>query len=388
MEIKVCGIGVISAIGIGCGENLDALLNEKCGIGENTLFDTSVKVPVGEIKKTNDELKAMLGIDTTKTVSRTALLGAIAANEAILDANIPQGKRVALISSTTVGGMDLTEDFYCDYIIDSQNGDLDKVVGHDCASSTNFIADYCNISGFRTTISTACSSSANAMMMGAMMLKSNMIDYAVVGGVDALCRFTINGFNSLMILDGELCRPLDISRKGLNLGEGAGYLVLMRASEEIKSYCTLSGYANANDAYHQTASSENGEGAYLAMKNALEMSGLGIDEIDYVNLHGTGTQNNDSSELAAVSRIFGAKIPDCSSTKSYTGHTLAASGGIEAVYSVLAIANGVKYSSLRCSEPIDLVNPINRVKQGEKVKSVLSNSFGFGGNCSTLIFNV
>lgn len=388
MSIKVCGIGVVSSIGVGCVENLQSLLAERCGIGRITLFETSIDVPVGEVKKTNDQLKEMLGLSKTQTISRTALLGALAAKEAVEDAHIAKHKSVGLISSTTVGGMDLTEQFYQDFSKDKSAGKLRFIAGHDCATSTKFIADQCGIDGFMTTISTACSSATNAIIMGAEMLNRDMLDYVVVGGVDALCRFTINGFNSLMILDKDLCKPLDKDRKGLNLGEGAGYLVLTKDKECHKSYCELSGYANANDAFHQTASSDNGQGAYLAMSEALAMSGIELQEIDYINLHGTGTNNNDSSEIAAVKRIFKDMIPHSSSTKSFIGHTLAASGGVEAVYSVLSIVNGVRYANLRFENMIDQgFAPITKTETGVDIRNVISNSFGFGGNCASLVFS-
>lgn len=386
MSINVCGIGVVSAIGVGCDENFDSLLSQRCGIGANTLFDSSIGVPMGEVKLSNEELKKRLGVDKSRTLSRTALLGALAAKEALAGVEIPEGKRVGLISSTTVGGMDLTEEFYRDFVKDSSKGRLRDVVGHDCATSSEFIAEVCGITHFVTTISTACSSAANAVIMGARMLECGMLDYVLVGGVDSLCRFTLCGFNSLMILDEELCRPFDQSRKGLNLGEGAGYLLLTKEPTS-KALCRVAGYANANDAYHQTASSAEGEGAYRAMTEAIRVAGIDCREIDYINLHGTGTQNNDLSESAAIKRIFdGENIPPCSSTKSYTGHTLAASGGVEAVYSVLALTRSVVYSSLRVLVPINDDMPIvTRVQEGVKLNYVLSSSFGFGGNCSSLI---
>jgi 3-oxoacyl-[acyl-carrier-protein] synthase-1 len=215
----------------------------------------------------------------------------------------------------------------------------------------------------------------------------------VAGGADALTKFTLNGFNTLMILDHEYCRPFDENRKGLNLGEGAGYVVMVseRVAATLKNdpYCTLSGYCNANDAYHQTASSPEGTGPFLAMKGALERSGLEAADIDYINLHGTGTQNNDIAEGTAIKRIFDPLYPKMSSTKSFTGHTLGASGGLEAVFSVLAIRNRMVYPNLRLQTPMkDLpFVPETSLIQNAHVRNVLSNSFGFGGNCSSLIFS-
>ena len=388
MSIKVCGLGVVSAIGVGRKENRDSLLGGVCGIGSLTLFESEVDSPVGEVKLSNTEMKIMLGLDTCKSISRTALLGMLAAREAVTDADIESGKRIALVSATSVGGMDLSEEFYRDYIDNPSKGRLRDIVGHDCATSTNLIAEACGITGFRTTISTACSSAANAIIMGAQLLECDMVDYVVVGGSDALCRFTYNGFNSLMILDSELCRPMDSSRKGLNLGEGAGYIVLTKDENCKKCYCKLAGYANANDAYHQTASSEEGDGAYQAMSSALNMTGR--NNVDYINLHGTGTPNNDSSELAAIVRLYGDNIPQCSSTKSATGHTLAASGGVEAVFSVLALSEQKVWANLRFDSAIDPygIEPITQVAKCDHLQSVMTNSFGFGGNCSSLIFEI
>ena len=388
MSIKICGIGVVSAIGIGCRESLDSLLNQSCGIDRNTLFHTTIDVPVGEVKRSNSELKNMLGIPQSQSISRTALLGAIAAREAMSAVAIASDKRVGLINSTSVGGMDLSEEFYREFSINKARGRLRDIIGHDCATSTDFIAKKCNINGFRTTISTACSSAANAIIMGARMLECDMLDYVLVGGSDALCRFTLNGFNSLMILDKELCRPFDRSRNGLNLGEGAGYLLLTKEPIDER-LCILSGYANANDAFHQTASSNDGEGAFIAMSEALKVAHVEAKEIDYINLHGTGTGNNDLSETEAIKRVFAHDVAaKCSSTKSYTGHTLAASGGVEAVFSVLSIMHGVRYASLRFETPIDNgITLITKTQRGLTINHVLSNSFGFGGNCSSLIFS-
>jgi 3-oxoacyl-[acyl-carrier-protein] synthase-1 len=258
---------------------------------------------------------------------------------------------------------------------------------------TELVACHFEFSGFISTISTACSSSANSIMMAAQMIRAGMLDVAVAGGADALCRFTLNGFNTLGILDRQACQPFDGQRRGLNLGEGAGYLVLMseRALKEYEAspIATVSGWGNANDAYHQTASSPDGTGNILAMKGALHVAGMEPGDISYINLHGTGTANNDSAEGKAVESIFGATVPPASSTKAYTGHTLGGAGGVEAVFSTLAIKGGVIYPNLRWAHPMDDINftPVRELATGVDVKHVLSNSFGFGGACSTLLFS-
>ena len=333
MNIAVRGIGIISALGNGAGETLAALRAGRSGIGKLTLFRSAVDVPVGEVRRDNRALGELLGIPARETPSRTALLGMIAAAQAVADAAIPAAARVALVSGTSVGGMDLTENFYRDFRSDNGRGRLRSVAGHDCADSTRRIAEYCGSTGYTATVSTACSSAANTVITGALLLENDMADYVVAGGTDALCRFTLNGFNSLSILDPERCRPFDATRAGLNLGEGAGYVVLAREEPGMRSYCRLAGYANANDAHHQTASSETGEGAYRAMAEALARSGL--ERVDYINAHGTATPNNDLTEGTALRRLFGEQVPPFSSTKGFTGHALAAAGGIEAVLSAL-----------------------------------------------------
>ena len=220
-----------------------------------------------------------------------------------------------------------------------------------------------------------------------------MLDVVVAGGTDALTKFTLNGFNTLMILDEQLCQPFDDNRRGLNLGEGAGYVVLV--SEKVAASLTkkpavkLSGYCNANDAYHQTASSPDGNGSFLAMTGALKKSGLQPSDIDYINLHGTGTQSNDIAEGTAIQRLFSGAYPKMSSTKSFTGHTLGACGGIEAVFSILAIKHGMMFPNLRLQTPMKELafTPITKLIKNIAINHVLSNSFGFGGNCSSLIFS-
>ena len=389
MGIVVKGVGLVSALGVGVEANLVAIGSGKSGISLTPqILRTSHRLPVGELPMTNEELHNLAGISPTEHLSRTALLGILAVREAIADANIDFSKRVGLVSSTSVGGMDLTEHFFEEFIEDDSKGRLRDARMHDCAASTEAICRHCGINGYSTTISTACSSAANAVIIGAKLLRHNIVDYVVVGGTDALSAYTLNGFKSLMILDENPCRPFDASRTGLNLGEGAGYLVLQREEDADECYCHLAGYANRNDAHHQTASSTEGNGAYLAMSEALAMAGVKSQNVDYINAHGTGTGNNDASESAAFVRLFGENVPPFSSTKGFTGHTLAAAGGIEAVLSVLAIKHNSIYPNLNFTTPIEEfgLTPVRSFIKGAEVNCVLTNSFGFGGNCSSLLF--
>ena len=347
-KIYVTGLGVISGIGQGVKENLDSLKSGKHGMGKITLFPTVLDVPVSEVKQSNEELKQILFLPSGKTYSRTALLGLLAAQEAARDAELDfASPRIGLISSTSIGGMDASERFYASFREDNRKGRLRDIISHDCGASTEMIAAYLGVKGMVTTLSTACSSAANAIMLGARLIRHGYLDTVLVGGTDALCRFTLNGFNSLMILDKEHCRPFDRTRAGLNLGEGAGYLVLQSEKSLTKApYCELSGYANANEAYHQTGSSPDGNGPFLSMSQAIASAGLTAGAIDYINVHGTGTPSNDASEGKAIRRIFDTRIPPFSSVKAFIGHTLGASEGIEAVYSVLSIRHGLIYPNL------------------------------------------
>ncbi len=394
MRVFIAGKGVISAIGNNVQENLASLRNSKSGVSKITILPTryAETIPAAEIKLTNEELAQFSGLCSNEP--RTALLSLIAAKEAIANANIPDFKkwRTGFISANTVGAMDKTETIYKYFMEDSNTDKLLEEDPYDAGYITELVADKLGIKDHITTISTACSSSANAMAYGARLIKTNQLDIVVAGGCDAMSRFTLNGFNSLMILDNMPCTPYDENRKGLNLGEGAGYVVLV--SEKVaatlakKPTTTLSGYANANDAFHQTASSPEGKGNFMAMQGALEMSGLSTKDIDYINLHGTGTPNNDLSEGMAVQRIFG-EVPYASSTKSYTGHTLGACAGIEAVYSILSIENGIIFPNLRFEtkmKELDFV-PVTELLENVEVNHVMSNSFGFGGNCSSVIFS-
>lgn len=394
-KIAITGMGIISAIGNNVEENLSSLTSGKHGISDITLFETRHKgnIKTGEIKLSNEELAAKLQLKKDHHATRTALLGMMAAKEAVKSAGISDINeyKTGLISSTSVGGMDVTEKYFYSY---EDFPDKQKYIdSHDAGNSSLLIADYLGLKGMVSTISTACSSAANAIMMGAKLIKNGVLDRVIVGGTDSLSKFTLNGFNTLMILTDSYNTPFDNDRKGLNLGEAAAFIVLesdevvKKENKKVLGY--LSGYGNANDAHHQTASSENGQGAYLAMQKALKISGLEKENIDYINVHGTATPNNDLSEGIAMIRIFGENnVPEFSSTKAFTGHTLAAAAGIEAVYSLLAIQNNIIFPNLNFKTKMaefDLT-PVTELKE-KNINHVLSNSFGFGGNCSTLIFS-
>lgn len=393
-KVAITGMGIISAIGMNVEENYHSLIHKKHGLSRLQNFDSIHKdqIFVGEIKMTNDELATFLNLSTNHNFSRTAMLGLCAVKEALENASIKDVNeyKTGFISSTSVGGMDVTENYFLNY---EDLPEMQKYISsHDAGASSQQISNSIGLKGFVSTISTACSSAANAIMYGTRLIKSGKLDRIIVGGTDALAKFTINGFKSLMILTDEFNQPFDVNRKGLNLGEAAAYLVLesdeivKKSNKKVIGY--LAGYGNANDAFHQTASSDNGEGAYLAMKKAFEIADIQPNQIDYINVHGTATNNNDLTEGRALLRIYEDNLPNFSSTKPYTGHTLAAAAGIEAVFSLLSLQNNVVYPNLNFQSPIEELNIFPTTTLVKKdIQYVLSNSFGFGGNCSTLIFS-
>lgn len=394
-RVYITGIGIISSIGNNVTQTLRSLTSGKHGIGPIRLLDTVHKneFVAGEVQKSNKELIEALGINerNQNKLTRTALLAMVAAKEAYLNAAIKEdpGVRTGVLSANTVGGMSLTE---LHYPANERDKDIRFSLIHSPGNSTEEIARLLGVRDYVTTISTACSSSASSIMNAARMIKHGRLDRAIAGGADALSKFTINGFRSLMILDPKQCKPFDENRKGLNIGEGAAYLVL-ESESLVKQYnrqviAELKGYANANDAFHQTASSPEGKGALMAMSKALQTSGLLPNDISYINVHGTGTPNNDLSEGMAISQLF-SQIPPFSSTKAFTGHTLGAAGAIEAVFSILALQNDMIFPNLNFHTPMkefDFI-PETELLTNAGIDHVLSNSFGFGGNNTTLIFS-
>jgi 3-oxoacyl-[acyl-carrier-protein] synthase-1 len=396
-NVYVTGIGIITAVGSGTQETWDSIVTKRSGIQPIRHLDSRHRGLAlgGEVNASNADLGTRLGLSDVHLYSRTALLGMLAAQDAWDSAGAApsQTLRTGIVSSTTVGGIDRSELFFREYLQDGGvNYNVRGLISHDCGDSTERIAMRLGIHDFVTTISTACSSSANAIMLGSRMIRAGKLDRVVAGGTDALTIYTLNGFNALKILDESWCRPFDQNRNGLNLGEGAAYLVLESAKALKYSgntpYCRVAGYGNTNDAYHQTASSPDGSGAFKAMEEAMQVAGMTRGDIDYINAHGTATPNNDLSEGLAIARMFADSVPPFSSTKAFTGHTLAAAGAIEAVLSVLSIKHQRYLPNLNFHTPIEEIglSPVTEPVDAE-INTILSNSFGFGGNCSSLIFS-
>lgn len=393
MNIYITGMGCISALGSEIDQTLHNLQNEKSGLTYMDFVETeySQKFMAGEIKMSNQDLANRLGI-TDKIPTRTSLIGLWAAQQAVKQSGIEildKSYKTGFISASTVGGMVNTERHFQNFLNGTNQENFVSL--NDMGDSTEYIANTLKINGFITTINTACASSLNAIILGTRMIKQGILDRVIVGGTDSLCKFTINGFNALMLLDTEACLPFDARRKGINLGEGAAYLVI--ESEKVikdknKILAQISGYGSSNDAYHQTASSPNGYGLQLAMNAALKTASLTTKDINYLNAHGTATPNNDLTEGWAIKETFTEGV-SFSSTKCFTGHTLAASGSIEAVFSVLAINNNFMPVNLGFQESIPELGiiPVSSTQRGVSLNHVMSNSAGMGGSCSSIIFS-
>jgi 3-oxoacyl-(acyl-carrier-protein) synthase len=392
-RVFITGIGIISSIGKNLEETLNSILSSKTGIEPVKYLNTVHKeLPVAEVKYTDLELFEVGNIPYNKLLSRSTLMGIIAASEAIKTSGIIiKDMTTAFISATTVGGMDVSEHYYFDFI---ENNSKNKYIPtYDCAESTERIAEYFGIDEYLTTVSTACSSSANSIILGARMIKSGFVDRAICGGTECMTKFHLNGFNALSVLDKDPCKPFDETRNGITLGEGAAFLVLESEKSAFLPdktiYAELTGYSNICEAYHPTANSEFGEGPYIAMEKAIKMAGLALSDIDYINAHGTGTINNDSSEGLAIERLFGKHIPPFSSTKSFTGHTTSAAGAVEAVLCIMAMQNNMILPNLNFSTQMKelSIKPVTRIIKDVTIKHSLSNAFGFGGNQSCLILS-
>ena len=355
--------------------------------------------PVGEVCLTNEQLAKRARVLPDDNLSRNSLLALVAASEALDDAKLTNAQTADLlfINGTTVGGMDLTERHFADWM-NGQPVQPEILSQHEAHATTLTVRQFLGFAPEPLTISTACSSALNAIIVGAEHIRKGTHTRVLVGGTEALTLFHLNGFGSLGILSEQVCRPFSPDRDGINLGEGAAYLLLEEESAALARgahiYGYVAGYGNRCDAYHQTASSPEGEGAFLAMQDALTMAGLQPDDIDYLNAHGTATPNNDASESRAVERLFGRPLlynsspnfgegaaeqteesdlgpltfdrtkawPEPVSTKHITGHTTSASGAIEAVFCLRLMAErGYRY--------------------------VMTNAFAFGGNDSSLILS-
>jgi 3-oxoacyl-[acyl-carrier-protein] synthase-1 len=387
--LAITHVTLTTALGRGLQDHLQALEAGRSGLAPCHFLDVTLPGWVGEVAGVDDvALPAGLAAHDCRN-NRLAWLGLQADGllEAVAQARQRWGaRRIAVLLGTSTSGILSTELAYRRRGPDGAlPADFHYAQTHNTGSLAGFVAEALGLEGPAWVVSTACSSSAKVFTSAQRLIDAGWVDAALVGGVDSLCLTTLYGFNSLELFSGEICRPWDAQRKGLSLGEAAAYALLQRDPSDMPAAWLL-GCGESNDGHHMSSPHPEGVGAIAAMRQALAEAGLQPEQIDYINLHGTATPNNDAAEDRAVFSVFGDRVP-ASSTKGATGHTLGAAGGVEAAISVLALRHGLMPGGLNRREP----DPALRIQYlGENrrtpLRHVLSNSFGFGGSNASLIF--
>ena len=394
-RVAITGLGVFCSIGKNVEEFLQSLKEGRTGIGPITLFDTS-KYP----SKIGAEVREYQGEESfskkeLKRLSRTDQFALIAAEEAVKNQGILSypSEEVGVCLGAGAGGMFEAEAYHREILLEGKSRPS-LLLPFIPSFTTSRVAERFRFSGPKATVTTACSSSATAIGYGADLIRNGKAKAVLCGGSDALSELTFGGFNSLKAMDPSPCKPFDKRRAGMSLGEGAAILILESLDEAVKRgaevYAEFLGYGIGGEAYHITAPEPTGTTEARIMGEAIEESGVKPSEVDYINAHGTGTPLNDKVETLSIKRAFGERahsIP-VSSIKSMVGHCLGSAGAIEAVASILSITHQFVPPTINHQEgdedcDLDYVPGKSR---GMEVKVVLSNSFAFGGNCTTLVF--
>ena len=384
--LAVTAYTATSALGRGKGAMLDALRHGKSGLKANDFDRAELRAWIGRVAGLEEAPLTGPLAEFDCRNNRLAQLGLAqdGFREAVDQARKRYGaQRIAVLLGTSTSGILHTE---LAYRRRDADGNLPPDVRYRHAqnlySMTDFVRRTLALEGPAMTVSTACSSSAKVFASAARYIEAGIVDAAVVGGVDSLCLTTMHGFSSLQLVSDEPCRPFDAARKGMSIGEAAGYALLERGCSGI----SLLGHGESSDAYHMSTPQPEGEGALGAMRQALSRAGLQAADIDYVNAHGTATPANDRAEDRALVRLFGKRVA-VSSTKGFTGHTLGAAGIVEAVVCFLALEHGFVPATLNSSavEP-GLESMILLENRPARVKRAVSNSFGFGGSNCSLVF--
>lgn len=367
-RVFIAGAGVVSPLGTGAASTAAALVAGAGAIRALTLFKTPTPpLPVGEVVCGAGE----------PGLPRTHRLARIAADEAMAGSDRPPD---LVVIGTTTAGMHTTE-----RLLEAGVQDPRAYRHHAAGSVAEDLAERYGCTGPTLTVSTACSSGAVAITLALEMLRAGHARQALVGGADSLCKLTYYGFNSLQLIDPDGARPMDRERRGMSVAEGAAVLLLRAGDEPGPGEVEVLGAGLSCDAYHAAAPHPEGAGAQAAMEAALADAGLTAATVDYINLHGTGTPDNDRAEARAVARVFGSGVP-VSSIKGATGHSLAAAGAIEAAVAAICVRDGLVpgNTNLRTPDPELPLTPVVAPRRAP-VRTVLSNSFGFGGNNAALV---
>ena len=375
--LPITGFALCNALGMNRRAVRDALYEGKCGLGPSPIalrFETVVGAVRGELP----ELPTALAPWST----RAARIAALLLDDLRVELEVLRRRwrpgRIAVLLGTSTAGADVTENAYRHFLVEGAlPQDYDLFRHHSYGAILHVVRALSGAEGPAWVTSTACTSSAKPFASAKRMIEAGMIDAAIVGGIDTLCRMTLQGFRSLEALSPEPARPFSAERKGLNIGEGGAFLLVERAGDPI---ALLEAVGESSDAYHISAPDPNGVGARLAMERALVQAGASASSLDHVNAHGTGTRLNDVSEAAAIEALFGRDVPVVS-TKGYTGHLLGAAGASEAAIAIFALREGWIPASLGAA-PVDpkVTARIATERTHGVFRRVLSNSFAFGGN--------
>lgn len=377
-----------SALGHGCAAHAEALASGRGGLRRNDISQAPLDCWIGRVAGVEE-----VALPPAQQVwdcrnNRLAWLGLNQDGfvDAVRDA-VEQygGDRVAVLMGTSTGSIGATEEAYRRLDGTRMPADLCRPAIHSLHSLAAFVARAFDLRGPCLTVSTACSSSAKVFAKAERMIRLGVVDAAVVGGVDTLCESVLFGFNALELVSPDPCRPFDTARRGISIGEAAGFALLERV-ERSPQAPRLVGYGESSDAHHMSTPHPEGLGAELALHDALARAGIAATDVDYINLHGTATPANDAVEAAVVARNFPARVR-ASSTKGYTGHTLGAAGMLEAAVVLVAIEYALVPGNLGCDTPDAACGPqLALVSETRPVDVALSNSFGFGGNNACLAF--
>jgi 3-oxoacyl-[acyl-carrier-protein] synthase II len=395
--VVVTGLGTVNALGNDVDAFAAALRAGVCAIGPVTGFDAT-----GYRSRIAAEVKDLVIPEwppppLRRRASRSDLFALVAAAEALTGSGLEvraAPERVGIVLGATTAGMMAAETSFRDRIAGSlRRYRKSMLVGTPMATSADVLAATFGCGGPRLVLSTACSSSATALGVALDWIRLGRADAVIAGGTESMCRTIFAGFNALHALAPEPCRPFDRRRAGLSLGEGAAILVLERASHAAaraaRVHATVLGYGMSADAHHLTAPHPEGRGAVLAMRRALAHARVTPADVDYINAHGTGTPLNDGIEAAAIVEVFGGAAAHLavSSTKAAVGHTLGAAGAIEALATVLALRDGFLPPTVNLEEPDPAcgLDFVPRASRPATLRRALSNSYGFGGNNTTVV---
>jgi 3-oxoacyl-[acyl-carrier-protein] synthase-1 len=383
MSAYLNALGVICALGRGQAEVSRRLFAGDCsGMRAESGWVPERVLPVGGVQGELASIPPELGQQSSRN-NQLLLEAALQIEEEIRQAIHTYGaSRVGVVLGTSTSGIDEASRGIAEYLRDNRFPGTYDYQQQELSAPANFLADWLQLSGPAYVISTACTSSARALMSARRLLDLDLCDAVICGGVDSLCKLTLNGFSALEAVSDTRCNPFSRNRDGINIGEAAVLFLMSRQPAPI----ALLGSGASCDAHHISAPEPSGKGALQAMRKALACAKLAREQIGYLNLHGTATQHNDAMESLAVASLFPDGV-SCSSTKPMSGHTLGAAGALEAAFCWLSLRHGQVPPHVWDGEADPALPALQWARVGEPLKNtrLMSNSFAFGGNNVSLI---